>query len=166
AALIAVDEIIAVSADQHVVSTAATNGVIASAAIDGELDMPAGQRRSVDRVAAAKTVDNEGVVRTFRTLDRHLRRQAGDQDGGAIAGDVNFFAATRAGPDARREVVINLRNVGIAQVIDGDGVGAPESPELNVLDIVEIHADAGNIAGEQRVPALGGDVDGFVDIRT
>src|SRR6185295_11043798 len=72
---------------------------------------------------------------------------------------------TRPGPDARREVDINLRNVGIAQVIDGEGVGAPEGPELNVLDIVEIHADAGNIAGEQRVPAFGGDVDDFVDIR-
>src|SRR6185295_4251782 len=124
-------------------------------------------------------VDNHADVRTFRTLDLHLRLQAGDHEGGASADDVNDFAATRAvddhvigctvarpGPAARREVDINLRNVGIAQVIDGDGVGAPESHELNVLDIVEIHADAGNIAGEQRVPALGGDVDGFVDIRT
>src|SRR4029078_10549575 len=114
----------------------------------------------------------------FRTIDRHLRRQAGDQDGGAVAGDINFFAATRAvddhgvgrtvagpGPDARREVDINLSHVGLAPAFDGDGVGAPEGPELNVLDIVEIHADAGNIAGEQRVPALGGDGDGFVDIR-
>ena len=59
AALIAVDEIISVAADQEVIAGAAEDRVIAAAAIDRELDLPCGERCRIDGVVAAKPVDDE-----------------------------------------------------------------------------------------------------------
>ncbi len=40
-------------------------------------------------------------------------------------------------------------------------VGAAQRVEVDGLDVVEVHRDVGDVADEERAPAVGGDVDGF-----
>ena len=63
-------------------------------------------------------------------------------------------AADRAG-----EVDVDLRDVGAGQVVDGDGVGAAQRVEVDALDIVEVHDDVAEVAGEPHAPAVGRDVE-------
>src|SRR5262249_28053991 len=57
----------------------------------------------------------------------------------------------------------NLLDVGGGEIVDGDLVGAGQGPELDLLDIVEVHHHAGDVTGEPRVAAIGRDVDRFGD---
>ena len=56
-ALIAVDEIVSVAADQEVVAGAAEDRVIAAAAINRERELPCGEPRRIDGVVAAERVN-------------------------------------------------------------------------------------------------------------
>ena len=58
-------------------------------------------------------------------------------------------AADRAG-----EIDVDLRHVGAGEVVDRDGVGAAERVEVDRLDVVEIHDDVAEVAGEQHAPAV------------
>ena len=62
------------------------------------------------------------------------------------------------------EVEVDLVHVGAGQVVDGDGVGAAEGVEVDVLDAVEVHRDGGDVAGEPHPAAVGRDVDVLVDV--
>ena len=50
-------------------------------------------------------------------------------------------------------------DVGAGQVADHDVVGAAERVEVDALDVVEVHRHVGDVAEEQRPPAVGDDVD-------
>ena len=64
----------------------------------------------------------------------------------------------------RRQVDRDLLDVGGGKIVDGDLVGAAQGVELDLLDIVEVHDDVGDVAGEPRAPAIGRDVDRLVDV--
>ena len=64
----------------------------------------------------------------------------------------------------RRSMSIRV-DVRAAEVADRDVVGAAEGAEFDALDIVQVHGDVRDIAGEQRAPAVGDDVDVLGDVR-
>ena len=43
-------------------------------------------------------------------------------------------------------------------------VGAAQGVEVDALDVVEVHDDVGDVAGEQDAAAVGGDVDVLGDV--
>ena len=55
--------------------------------------------------------------------------------------------------------MLTCGDVGAAQVVDDDGVGAAERVDVDALDVVQVHDDVADVAGEERAPAIGGDVD-------
>ena len=55
-------------------------------------------------------------------------------------------------------------HVGLGQVVDRDGVGAAQGVDIDGLDVVEVHRDVADVAGEHRPPAIGRDVDVLVDV--
>ncbi len=67
-------------------------------------------------------------------------------------------------PPGRRQVDVDLGDVGAGQVVDGDGVGAAEGVEVDRLDVVEVHDDVADVAGEPDPLAVGRDVDLLVDV--
>ena len=92
---------------------------------------------------------------------------AGDAEHVGALGAVDRDRVGRAVAAAVRaaQVELDLRHVGAGQVADDDVVGAAERAELDVLDVVEVHRDVGDVAGEQRAPAVGDDVDVLGDVR-
>ena len=81
---------------------------------------------------------------------------------GAVDGDrVGRAVAAAVGA---AQVEVDLRHVGAAQVADDDVVGAAERAEVDVLDVVEVHGDVGDVAEEQHAPAVGRDVDVLGDV--
>ena len=81
----------------------------------------------------------------------------------AVHGD----AVDRAVAPAVRaaQVECDLRDVRPAEVADDDLVGAAERAEVDALDVVQIHRDGRDVAGEERAPAVGDDIDVLVDVR-
>ena len=75
--------------------------------------------------------------------------------GCAVAGG----ATERAG-----EIDVDLRDVGPGQVVDHDLVGAAERIEVDRLDVVEVHGDVRDVAGEQHAAAICRDVDVLGDV--
>ncbi len=57
-----------------------------------------------------------------------------------------------------------LLHAGAGQILDGDGVGAAQGVELDLLDAVQVHGDVADIAGEPHVIAVRRDVDLLVDV--
>ena len=72
---------------------------------------------------------------------------------------VSACAVADRSADRRGEVDRHLRDVRAAQIVDDDVVGAAERVELDGLDVIQIHGDVGDVAGEQHAPAIGRDVD-------
>ena len=68
-----------------------------------------------------------------------------DDVGRRVAGG----AADRAG-----EVDVDLGHVGAGEVVDRERVGAAERVEVDRLDVVEVHDDVAEVAGEQHAPAV------------
>jgi hypothetical protein len=77
-----------------------------------------------DRIGASGTVDQDGVVLS-------------------VPGN----AAERPG-----EVDIDLLEVGTGEIIHRDAVVSAEGMEIDGLDIIHVHLDAGDVAGEQNMP--------------
>ena len=81
---------------------------------------------------------------------------------GAVDGDrVGRAVAAAVGP---AQVEADLRQVGAAQVADDDVVGAAQGPEVDALDVVEVHRHVGDVAEEQHPPAVRDDVDVLADV--
>ena len=66
-------------------------------------------------------------------------------------------------PNALRSMS-TVRDVGAGEVVDGDRVGAAEGVEADAVDVVEIHDDVGDVAGEPDPAAVGGDLDDLADV--
>ena len=65
---------------------------------------------------------------------------------------VSIEIVAGAAAEGDRQVERDRLHVGAGQVVDGDGVGPAEGVERDGLDVVEVHHDAGDVAGEpQRV---------------
>ena len=73
-------------------------------------------------------------------------------------------AAPSPPPFGAAQVDVDPSDVGAAEVADDDVVGAAEGAELDVLDVVEIHRDVGDVAGEEHASAVGRDVDVLGDV--
>ena len=99
---------------------------------------------TTDRAAAG---DGDGVV-AGRAVDDHGVRRA-----------VALAAARR-----RRQVEVDLLDVGAGEVVDRDGVGAAQGVELDVLDAVEVHGDVADVAEQPHPRAIGRDVDVLGDV--
>ena len=67
-------------------------------------------------------------------------------------------------PGGLRQVEVDLGDVGAGQVVDGDGVGAAQGVEVDLLDAVEVHGDVADVAEEPNPAAVGRDVDVLVDV--
>src|SRR5439155_22920675 len=136
-------------------------------AVHEELDRAGGQAVGVHRVAAGEGVDLEPVVRGLRVQDRdcrgealrrHSRRVPVDLDRVIVVGGVDDdavgLAVAGGAAEGAGEVDVHAADVGAAQVVDGDEVGAAEGVEVDQLDAVRVHRDAGDVAGESEPVAV------------
>ena len=82
-----------------------------------------------------------------------------------VALTVTVSAAPSPPPFGPAQVDVDVRDVRAAEVADHDVVGAAERPEVDRLDVVQVHRDVGDVAEEQRASAVGDDVDVLADVR-
>src|SRR5262249_17960144 len=133
---------------QHVIAGAADQDVIAVAAIGNELDT-ALKTGSDNDIVSVQPVDDELVAGTCigdvhlgcKTRHRDHAVGLGHGDDVGTTGPVNRDRVCGAVIGA--EVEIDLLDTGPGQIIDRDVVGASQSVEINVLDAVQVHGDAG-----------------------
>ncbi len=176
AALAADEDVVAGTAQQRVRALAAGDGVVAGPAVHGQLDHPRGQSGTAHRVVAAECVHDEPVVGPLGALDRDGGRQtdhrvtgpaAGDLDDviavGAVDGDGVGLAVAGAAAGGDGEVDVHGGDGGAGQVVDGDGVGAAEGDDVDLLDAVGVHGHGADVAGQPQPAAVGGQVDVLVD---
>src|SRR5262249_18200243 len=157
-----------------VVALAAGDGVVAGAAVDGQPDHIGRQAARVNRVIAIAALDREQIA-GLGIGKCHLLREPGHGDGGAHVGDADLVVAARAvyghrvgravaGALSIAEMARHLRHAGAGEVADGDVVRPAPRGELNLLDAVEVHDDAADVAGEPHALTIGLDVDLLGDI--
>ena len=72
---------------------------------------------------------------------------------------VTVSAAASPLPSKPPRSTFALFSVGAGQVVDRDGVAAAQGPDVEALDVVEVHRDGGDVAGQAHARAVGGDVD-------
>src|SRR5439155_10232385 len=89
-----------------------------------------------DAVAAVRAVDDDGVGR-------------------AVAG---------GGAGGAGKVDVHVDHVGAGQVVDGEGVGAAQGDDVDRLDVVHVHGDGGDVAGQAEAAAVGRQVDLLGDV--
>src|SRR6202008_4551510 len=100
----------------------------------------------------------------------HIGRQAGHRDHAIVVGkrdhvvtlggvDDNRVRCSVAPARAAGQVDVDFVEVGAAEIVDGDGVGAAQGLEVDRFDPVQVHHDIGDIAGHQHAAAVGRDVD-------
>src|SRR5262249_10240709 len=96
----------------------------------------------------------------------HAAGVAGDPDhvvaGRALDGDRVGRPVT--GPRPVGQVEVDFLDGSAGQVVDGDVVDPALGGEVDPLEAVEVHRDAGHVAGEQHPAAVGGDVDLLGDV--
>ena len=164
-------EVVAVTADQEVGALAACDGVVAEAAVDRQLRHGRRKSSSVDRVVAVETVDDERVVRALGVRDADERRQPRHGDGGSgaehldrIAGarpvDARSSSAAPSPPPSEAPRSISTRVTSVPDRSFTVIVSAPPSAlKVDRLDVVHVHRDVGDVAGEAHAPAVRRDVD-------
>ena len=67
-------------------------------------------------------------------------------------------------PGVPDEVEVDAGDAGAGQVVDGDGVGAAEGDDVDLLDAVDVHGDVADVAGQPQPAAVGRQVDVLVDV--
>ena len=92
---------------------------------------PVASPLDVDRVVAVRAVDDDAV-------------------GLGVAG---------VPPGVPARSATTARDVGAGEVVDGDGVGAAECLEVDLLDVVRVHRDVGDVAEEPEAVAVRRQVD-------
>ncbi len=128
-----------------------------------------------DAVVAAQGVDDQAVVGALGVGDVHLGRQPDDGDRGAGAEDVDDVVAVGAvddhgvrqgipcgAADDTGEVRVDLDHVGTGQVVHRGGVGPAQGVEVDQLDVVEVHDDVADVAGEPDPLTVGRRVEDLV----
>ena len=92
-----------------------------------------------------------------------VEREAEAADG-AVGGQAELVVVRRAGGDHVLGLVEAGRlEVGAGHVVDADGVDAVLGEQVERLDVVEIHRDVGDVAGEADALAVGGEVEELAD---
>ncbi len=142
---------------------AADQDVVAVAAVGGELDRAGRQARGLDHVVAGQGVDDQPVVGRLGAGDVHLGGQAEHRDAARVAGDADDVVAVGAVDDdgvgravagAAAGVPARLRLTSVTSVPDRSLtviVSAPPRALKSIrLDVVEVHGDVGDVAGEAR----------------
>src|SRR5262249_8713341 len=152
-AVAADEQVVAFASVQHLAAGAAYDGVVAAAAVDDELvdGLEAsnvgyrGEAGDRGRSAVRRRVDD---VITLSALHDHL-----------VDGTV---AGTGAGGGG--EVHVHLRDVGGGEIVHGDAVGAAARGDVDALDVVQVHGDRADVAGEECARAVRRDVHVFRDV--
>src|SRR5262249_5300018 len=62
------------------------------------------------------------------------------------------------------QVDVDFPDARVGQVADGDLVDAAQGSKVHPLDLVGVHRDVGDVAGEPQPRAVGGDVDLLSDV--
>ena len=169
-------DVIAGSTGQGVIAGTADEDVIAVAAIGGELDGARREPRRLDDVIARKSIDNDTVVGGLEAGDVYRGGKTQDGDPAGVTDDDDGVVAIRgvdkdrirrivAGRPVERagEIDVDLRHVRPAQVVDHDFVDAAKGIEIDVLDVVKVHVDVGDVAEEGGALAVGRDGDFLAD---
>ena len=126
----------------------------------------------VEHVVAAERVDHESVVGRRGAEDGHGGRQPCTRSTplsvAAMTMSSPFVALTvtvsaigigRAGAGRVREVRVHGRQIGPADVVDDEVVGAAEGLEVDALDVVQVHHDVAEVAEEPHPSAVRRDVE-------
>ena len=165
----AVDQVVALAADEE---------VVAVAAVEGQADhaRPAGREAStVSSPPRALTVElvvgrlGAGDVHRGGQARRRRRRPAVPATcdavvaGGAVDDD-GVGRAVAGAAAARPRGRVDVGDVGAGQVVDGDRVGAAEGVEVDLLDAVEVHRDVPTSRVNRSAAAVGGEVDVLGDV--
>ena len=171
AAPVSVDRVVAVAAEERFRARAAGDRVVAVPAVEELADRPARKTGGGDCVVAAEGFDEELVCRLLM-LDRDLRLEARHRDAGRVPGHVHRIVPAGAGDEdavgltvTRRaaqgagKVDVDVLDVGAAEVVDGDRVGAAERVEVDLLDSVGVHRDVRRAAEEPQPVPVGRQVD-------
>ncbi len=164
-AVAAGQRVVAVAAEQQVVAAHAENDVVVASA--GQLVADGAAREDI---VAAQAVEHDPVVGGFGIRDFDGRGKTGDADHPTGRRDGRGVRTRRpvddhpvglrvAAADAGGEVDLDQGHVRSAEVVDTYGVGAAERANLDGLDVVEVHDNAGDVARQPHAPAVGGDVD-------
>src|SRR5262245_22580813 len=170
-------DVVAVAAVDQVVALAAAEQVGAATAVHRQLDGVSLEAARVDHVVAVEPVHRQAIIRLLWGEDVHRRRQAVDRHPSGVAGDDDVVAGSgiRAGhgDGIRRSIAaavgtsqvdVDLSHIRPAEIADHDFVGAAERAEVDVLDLVEVHADGRDVAEEQGAAAIGRDADLLIDV--
>ena len=157
--------VITVTTDDQIVALTAEEQVRAEATVHRELDAIGFQRCGVHGVRTAQGVERQPVVGLLGGEDGDRGLESEDLDPargtrgtehvvavGAVDRDGVGLAVAAAGGPAQVEA--DLRHVRPAQVTLGDVVGAAQGPEVNALDVVEVHRHVGHVAEERARPPL------------
>ena len=136
----------------------------------------ASSARRVDDVVAAERVQRQPVVRLLpeedvdrglgpKTLTPPASPAVPNASAPLVPVTVTLSEAPSPPPSGPRRSSPAWRQVGAGEVADDDAVGAAQSPEVDALDVVEVHRHARDVAGEQDAAAVRDDVDVLGDVR-
>ena len=171
--------VVAVAADQRVGALAADDGVVAGAAVDGELD-DAGRRASdativslPPRPLTTRLSFAPSAPVTFTWADRPTtdtevpapKTLMISSPWVALTFTVSICASPVGAADGRAEVDIHGLHIGAAQVADVHDVRAAERVDGRRLDVVHVHHDVADIAGEAQALAVRRHLEGLGDVR-
>ena len=107
---------------------------------------PGGQARNSDGIRSANDVDGVGAV--------------GRERGHRIVGSVSAAGVSRAG-----KIDKNIGDVRAGQVIYDQPVWAAERAQIDLLHVIEVHGDVGDIAREQGASSIRRNGEAFADVR-
>src|SRR5262245_13703013 len=107
---------------------------------DAAVELTAIEGKQLDRVVAAGAVGRQGVDRAIADATAERSREIDQHATG--------------------------RKVGAAEIVDHDVIGAAEGVEIDPLNAVDIHGNAGDVVEETHASAVGRTVDVLVDMRT
>src|SRR5262245_54109032 len=168
-------DIVAGTAGEHIVASTADQDIITVSAVCRQLDRAGRQARGLYHVIPSQGVDRQPVVHSLGTSDVHSGHQAKNGHTAGVPEDLGNVIAVSAGDDdvvrlaitgaaSRRQIQVDLRDIGARQVVDHDIVSSAQGVEVDLLDIVEVHDHAGDVAEEEHTPTVGGNIDLLADV--
>src|SRR5262249_35077329 len=101
-------------------------------------------------------VQAEDMERAAGASDAEVVVALGAVDGDRIGQAVAIGRVVQGNAD--------LGQVGAGEVVDVDGVSAPLGAQFDILNAVQVHGDIAEVAGEEDVAAVGGEIEVLVDV--